>query len=731
MSAGRRVPSVVRATWLIARRELAAQLRAPIAYVVGVLFLAVQGVSFAALVMRLSDPARPAPLGAVLEGHFGGTLLGWALALAIVPLLTMRLCAEDRRAGTWEVLVTAPVGDGAVVTGKWAGATVFYALLWLPSLAYLLVLGRYLPAGAALDAGPIATGYLGVWLVGAGLLALGTAASAATASQIVAGALAFGAAIGLLLVGELGSLAPEWLAEHPALAAAATWLSPRDHLAAFARGEITAAALGFVATLIAVGLSAAIALAGWGRRRRGESGARFIATALCAIIGALVGVLAVRHPWTFDATAAGRHTLRPGTRAALAGVTEPVTAWVVEPSAPTWRPVFDEVDRALARIARAQPLIAVRRFDPALTAGGLAAIALDARLGEDALSRQGAIVLGRGARRRVIDLFDLIQVGTDALGAPAITDVAAEDAVARALAELEDGEPAVVCTTSGHGELPWTGSAGPTWDGIRARLTGEGLIVTDVGAVEAGVPARCRVLVIAGPTRPLGPDEVLAIRDWTQAGGAVVVAAASGNGAITDTGLEPLLATWGVDLARAIAEDPSTAIGVAGGFAVGEGYADDPLTRGFVGGRRLTAWVRPRVIGVRAVRGVVAHPLILTTAAGRGVADGGVIPGPVAIAAVARLGRGTALVIGSAESLSSAVAGRGLGAGDLFVASAIARLAGRDRAAAVAEHGAPPLRLVMTARARTVVVALCAGVVPLGYALLGLAVVLVRRRRRP
>jgi ABC-2 type transport system permease protein len=725
----RRAPSALRSVALIARRELAAQLRAPIAYVVGVLFLAVQGVSFAALVTRLSDPARPAPLGAVLEGHFGGTLLGWALALAIVPLLTMRLCAEDRRAGTWEVLVTAPVGDGAAVVGKWLGATGFYALLWLPSLAYLIVLARYLPAGADLDLGPVVTGYLGVWLVGAGLLALGTAASAATASQIVAGALAFGAAIALLLVGELDGLAPDWLADHPLVAAAAAWLSPRAHLASFARGEVTAAALAFVGTLIGVGLSAATTAAGWGRRRRGESRARLLATALVALIGALAGALAVRHPRTWDATADGRHTLRPGTALAIAGVSGPVSAWVVEPSAPTWRAVFDEVDRALARIARAQPLIAVRRFDPALTEGGLAAIATDARLGEDALTRQGAIILGRGARRRVIDLFDLIQVGTDALGAPAITDVAAEDAIARALAELEDGEPAVVCATTGHGELPWTGTA-TSWGGVRARLVEDGLVVTEIGAVDGGVPARCRVLAIAGPTRPLAPDEVFAIRDWTEAGGALVVALASGDGAIRDAGLEPLLATWGVDVARAVADDPSAAIGVAGGFAVGDGYADDPLTRGFVGGRRLTAWVRPRVLGVRPVRGITARALVSTTAAGRGTtASGALLPGPIAIAVVARLPRGTAVVFGSAESMSTAVAGRGLGAGDLLAASAIARLAGRDRTVAVAEHGAPPVRLVMTSTARTGVVALCAGLIPLGYAVLGLLVLLLRRRR--
>src|SRR5262249_9994065 len=102
-------PAAWRATLLVARRELGAYLRAPVAYVVGVLFLAVQGASFAALVSALSDPARMGPLGAVLEGHFGGTLLHWALELAVVALVAMRAVAEDRRAGTWEALVTAPV----------------------------------------------------------------------------------------------------------------------------------------------------------------------------------------------------------------------------------------------------------------------------------------------------------------------------------------------------------------------------------------------------------------------------------------------------------------------------------------------------------------------------------------------------------------------------------------------------------------------------------------------
>ena len=105
------------AALIIASRELMAMLRTPVAYVVGVAFLVVQGLSFAWLVEVLSDPARPAPLGAVLEGHFGGTLLHWALQILVVSALAMRTIAEDRRAGTWEVLLrcgdpsrTAPIG---------------------------------------------------------------------------------------------------------------------------------------------------------------------------------------------------------------------------------------------------------------------------------------------------------------------------------------------------------------------------------------------------------------------------------------------------------------------------------------------------------------------------------------------------------------------------------------------------------------------------------------------
>src|SRR5271156_5494626 len=99
----------MRAAYWVWRRELKVTLRAPILYVIGGLFLVVQGIAFAALVGALSDPRRPAPLGALLEGQLAGTLLTWVLQLVVLTLLGMRVVAEDKRAGAWELLLTARV----------------------------------------------------------------------------------------------------------------------------------------------------------------------------------------------------------------------------------------------------------------------------------------------------------------------------------------------------------------------------------------------------------------------------------------------------------------------------------------------------------------------------------------------------------------------------------------------------------------------------------------------
>ena len=134
-----------------------------------------------------------------------------------------------------------------------------------------------------------------------------------------------------------------------------------------------------------------------------------------------------------------------------------------------------------------------------------------------------------------------------------------------------------------------------------------------------------------------------------------------------------------------------------------------------------------------------AVPLVSTTAAGWGeprwrepppVLDAGDPPGPVAIVAAAEQpGHGRVVVVGSAESLSSAVV-QGASAGDLLAAHAIRWLAGRDQRAVELRDKTPEqLRLIMTAGERRAMIALCAGGVPLGFGGLG-ALLAWRRRRR-
>ena len=100
----------------------------------------------------------------------------------IAPVLTMRLLAEERKSGTIEVLMTAPITEAQVVLGKYLAALLFYLTLWLPSLVYAVIIAAY----SEVDWGPVASGYLGILAIGALFLAVGVFASSVSRNQIVA-----------------------------------------------------------------------------------------------------------------------------------------------------------------------------------------------------------------------------------------------------------------------------------------------------------------------------------------------------------------------------------------------------------------------------------------------------------------------------------------------------------------------------------------------------------------
>lgn len=189
----------VLATYL---RELRAYFLSPLAYVVAFFFLAINGLLFGLMVTQLAQPG--APSGPPMGYFFGST---WLILIVLGTILPMRLLSEELRSGSIEVLMTAPITEGQVVAGKYLAALSFFALLWVPTLAYAGILAHY----GEVQWGPIAAGYLSVILVGALFLAVGTFASAMTKSQLIAAVVTFAILIVLFLVGLLEQLAT---AEH-------------------------------------------------------------------------------------------------------------------------------------------------------------------------------------------------------------------------------------------------------------------------------------------------------------------------------------------------------------------------------------------------------------------------------------------------------------------------------------------------------------------------------------
>jgi ABC-2 type transport system permease protein len=161
----------------IARRELGALFVSPIGWVVAAVFtFLVSGFGFIGTVLAGQQ--------ATMEGV--SNIITGLLSLILIPVLTMRLIAEERSQGTLELLLTSPVRDWELAVGKWLGAFTFYVLLLATTLVYVVLLAIYVPDKSALDFGLIGATYFGMLLVGAASVAIGVFASALTKNQIIA-----------------------------------------------------------------------------------------------------------------------------------------------------------------------------------------------------------------------------------------------------------------------------------------------------------------------------------------------------------------------------------------------------------------------------------------------------------------------------------------------------------------------------------------------------------------
>ena len=178
---------------ILLRKELHATFTSPIAYTVATVFLLVLGYTFSLTLFA----TKVANLNYIFHQIY-------VLSILLVPVLTMRAFAEERRTGTLELLLTAPVPELAIVLAKFFAALSLMLLIFAFSLAYAVVLGLY----GDPDWGPIYAGYLAIVLHAALLIALGLLASSVTENQVVAAALSLGAFLMLWFADSAAYLLP-------------------------------------------------------------------------------------------------------------------------------------------------------------------------------------------------------------------------------------------------------------------------------------------------------------------------------------------------------------------------------------------------------------------------------------------------------------------------------------------------------------------------------------------
>lgn len=237
----------------LARREWHSYFASPIAYVMLGLFALIFGWMFYSFLrffaeqsLRMSQFGMQAPQALNVNEMMIRPLLLQAgvVVLFFLPMLTMRVFAEEKRSGTIELLLTSPLTDWEIVLGKYAGVMALYVVM----LAVTALNFGWLFAYGNPELAPILVGYLGLLLMGGSFLAIGVFISNLTRNQLVAAALTFSVLLMLLLINWIGD------ASGPVVRALVSALSVFQHFEDFSRGVIDTQHVIYYLSFIGFGL---------------------------------------------------------------------------------------------------------------------------------------------------------------------------------------------------------------------------------------------------------------------------------------------------------------------------------------------------------------------------------------------------------------------------------------------------------------------------------------------
>ncbi len=226
----------MRTYWTLVRRELGSYFVSWTGYVVIGVVVFLFGLCFALMLQNLNAEKTEQPLMEL----FYNSYFFWLIVLLASPVITMRSFAHEKFSGTFETLMTTPVGDLQVVLAKFTGSMIFFLLTWIPLVACVFIVRHFSNDPNVINNGTLMSTFLGVALLGGLFISIGCFASSLTRSQIVAAMFSFALGISLFMLSFLSN----------ALTGEAGWvnklfahISLVEHMRDFARGVVDIRAL--------------------------------------------------------------------------------------------------------------------------------------------------------------------------------------------------------------------------------------------------------------------------------------------------------------------------------------------------------------------------------------------------------------------------------------------------------------------------------------------------------
>jgi ABC-2 type transport system permease protein len=234
----------------IAQKELRSYFASPIAYLVIGFFALLYGYFYAVMVRYFISASMQSMMGGQQAMNINQDLLrpvlqnATVLLLFVLPAMTMRTYAEERRSGTIELLLTSPLSDLQIIMGKFLGALTLYGVMLAVTLVHVGILFVY----GNPEWKPIATSYLGLLLLGGSFLAVGLFISTLTTNQIVAYIVTFSVFLMLWIISWIGSFSSGWFTE------VTRYLSVIEHFDDFSKGIVDTTHIVYYLSLITLGL---------------------------------------------------------------------------------------------------------------------------------------------------------------------------------------------------------------------------------------------------------------------------------------------------------------------------------------------------------------------------------------------------------------------------------------------------------------------------------------------